>query len=82
MSRHSAGQDTSSADANGNTTHYAYVASGAAAGALQTITDPVGLITTLAYNGTTGKLSTVVNPAGGVTTFTFSGSNLTRNRRP
>ena len=78
----SAGQETSSADANGNTTHYAYVASGAAAGALQTITDPVGLVTTLAYNGSTGKLSTVVNPAGGVTTFTFSGSNLTEIEDP
>ena len=29
-------------DRNGNTTEYAYVAGGAAAGALHTITDPVG----------------------------------------
>ena len=53
----STGQETSIADRNGNTTSYAYVTSGAAAGALQTITDPVGLVTTLAYNGTTGKLT-------------------------
>jgi YD repeat-containing protein len=72
----SAGQETSIADQNGNTTNYTYVASGAAAGALYTITDPVGLITTLAYNATTGKLSTVTDPVPRVTTFAFSGSKL------
>ena len=58
----STGQETSAADSNGNTTSYAYVTSGAAAGALQTITDPLGQVTTLAYNGTTGKLATVTDP--------------------
>ena len=72
----STGQETSVADRNGNTTAYAYVTSGAAAGALQTITDPVGLVTTLTYNGTTGKLATVTEPSGAVTTFTFSSNNL------
>ena len=46
----SSGQETSETDRNGNTFTYAYVTSGAAAGALATITDPVGLVTTLAYN--------------------------------
>jgi YD repeat-containing protein len=72
----SSGQETSIADRNGNTYDYSYVASGAAAGALYTITDPVGLVTTLAYNATTGKLSTVTDPAAAVTTFTFSGNDL------
>ena len=72
------GQETSSADVYGNTTSYAYVTSGAAAGALHTITDPVGLITTLAYD-TYGHLSTVTDPAGRATTFTIGSSsgNLT-----
>ena len=39
----SSGQETSESDRNGNTFTYAYVTSGAAAGALATITDPVGL---------------------------------------
>ncbi len=72
----SAGQETSVKDRNGNTTSFAYVSSGAAAGALQTITDPVGLVTTLTYNPTTGKLATVIEPSGAVTSFTFSGNNL------
>ena len=70
------GQETSIADRNGNTTSFAYVTSGAATGALHTITDPVGLITTLAYNGS-GQLSTVTDPASAVTTFTLSSGNLT-----
>jgi RHS repeat-associated protein len=58
----SSGQEVSSADRNGNTTQYAYVPTGAAAaGALQTITDPVGLVTTLSYDGI-GHLSTVTDP--------------------
>jgi YD repeat-containing protein len=72
----SSGQETSIADRNGNTTDYAYVTSGAAAGALQTITDPVGLVTTLTYNPTTGKLATMIDPASHVTTFAFSGNDL------
>jgi RHS repeat-associated protein len=70
----SSGQETSSADANGNTTHYAYVASGPAEGALQTITDPASLITTLAYDSY-GHLHTVTDPAGRVTTFTIGSTN-------
>ena len=38
----SSGQETSESDRNGNTFTYAYVTSGAATGALATITDPVG----------------------------------------
>ena len=70
----SSGQETSSADANGNTTSYAYVTSGAATGALKTITDPVGLVTTLSYDAY-GHLSTVLDPASGTTTFTIGSSN-------
>ena len=74
----SAGQETSETDRNGNAFDYAYVASGAAAGALATITDPVGLITTLAYSSG-GTLSTVTDPASRVTTFTLDGhDNLTQ----
>ena len=73
----SSGQETSEADSNGNTTSYAYVTSGAAAGALYTITDPVGLVTTLAYDSS-GHLSTITDPADRVTTFTVdSNDNLT-----
>ena len=51
--------------------------SGAAAGALHTITDPVGLVTTLAYDGS-GHLSTITDPASRVTTITVdSNDNLT-----
>jgi RHS repeat-associated protein len=72
-----AGRETSEADRNGNTTSYAYVAGGAAAGALSTITDPVGRVTTLAYDSS-GKLATVTDPAGRVTTVTVDSSgNLT-----
>ena len=73
----SSGQETSEADRNGNTTTYAYFTSGAAAGALHTITDPVGLVTTLAYDSS-GHLSTITDPAGRVTTITVdSNDNLT-----
>jgi YD repeat-containing protein len=72
------GQEVSIADRNGNATHYAYVTTGAAAGALQTITDPVGLVTTLGFDGG-GHLSTVTDPGGSrVTTFTMSSGNLTQ----
>jgi RHS repeat-associated protein len=73
----SAGRETSQTDRNGNTTSYAYVASGAAAGALATITDPVGLVTTLTYSS--GHLSTITDPASRVTTITVDGNdNLTQ----
>ena len=78
----SSGQEISQTDRNDNTTTYAYVASGAAAGALQTITDPVGLVTTLAYDAY-GHLSTVTDPADRVTTFTVdSNDNLTSIEDP
>ena len=67
------GQEISSSDPNGNTTSFAYVTSGAADGALATITDPVGLVTTLTYNSS-GELKTVTDPAGRVTTFTIDSS--------
>src|SRR5262249_54538461 len=74
----SSGQETSETDRNGNTTSYSYVASGAAAGALQTVTDPVGLVTTLAYD-VNGHLHTITDPASRVTTFTVdSNGNLTQ----
>jgi len=77
----SLGQETSEADVNGNTFQYAYVASGAAAGALASITDPVGEVTTLVYNGS-GYLSRITDPASRVTTFTISGGNLTEIEDP
>jgi RHS repeat-associated protein len=74
----SSGQETSEADRNGNTYHFGYVASGTATGALATITDPVGLVTTLAYNSS-GFVSTVTDPANRLTTFTVdSHDNLTQ----
>jgi RHS repeat-associated protein len=77
-----AGRETSVADRNGNTTSYAYVATGPAAGALQTVSDPVGLVTTLAYDAN-GHLSTVTDPAGRVTRFTVdAGGNLTQITDP
>ncbi len=68
----------SSTDRNGNATIYAYVPAGQpGAGALQAMTDPVGLVTTLAYNSS-GQLSTLTDPAGRVTTVaTDSNNNLT-----
>ncbi len=82
MQFNSSGQETSESDRNGNTFTYAYVTSGAATGALATITDPVGLVTTLTYN-TSGELSTVTDPACRVTTFTMdSHDNLTEIEDP
>ena len=78
----SSGQETSIADRNGNTTSYAYLTSGPATGALQTITDPVGLRTTLAYNAS-GRLSTITDPAARVTTIVVdSNGNLTSATDP
>ena len=72
----SSGQETSESDRNDNTFTYGYVSSGAAEGALQTITDPVGLTTTLAYSG--GEIRTITDPALRVTTFTLDAhDNLT-----
>ena len=73
-----AGREVSEADRNDNTTSYAYVPSGQpGAGSLKTITDPVGLVTTLAYDSS-GHLSTITDPAGRVTTVTVdSNDNLT-----
>ena len=78
----SSGQETSESDVNGNTFTYAYVTSGAAAGALATITDPVGLVTTLTYNDS-GYISTITDPAERVTTFTVDDNgNLTEIEDP
>ena len=62
------GVETSSTDTNGNTTTYGY-----SGGLLQTITDPTGQVTTLAYNGS-GQLSTVTEPGDRVTTITVDSS--------
>ncbi len=75
----SSGRETSEADRNGNTTSYTYVPSGQpGSGSLKTITDPVGLMTTLAYDAS-GHLSTITDPAGRITTITIdSNDNLTK----
>jgi RHS repeat-associated protein len=74
----SGGQETSESDRNGNTFQYAYVLSGAAAGAPLSIKDPVGLRTTLAYRAA-GTLASIKDPAGGITTITVdSNGNLTK----
>lgn len=70
------GQEVSLADRNNNTYTYAYGITGPA-GSLSTITDPVGLITTLSYSS--GRLSTIKDPAGRITTITMdSNGNLTK----
>ena len=73
-----AGSETSSTDRNGNATTYTYIAPGnPGAGALKTITDPVGLVTTFAYDSF-GHLETITDPASRVTTLTVdSNDNLT-----
>ena len=77
------GRETSETDRDGNATAYAYVPPGQpGADALRTITDPVGLVTTLAYDAT-GHLSTATDPAGRVTAFVVDGNgNLTRATDP
>ena len=78
----SSGQETSESDVNGNTFTYMYVTSGAAAGALAGMTDPVGLATTLTYNSS-GYISTITDPADRVTTFTVgTDGNLTEIEDP
>jgi RHS repeat-associated protein len=78
----SAGRQTQTRDRYGNTTSYTYVDATGSGQAfdLATITDPVGLITTLTY--ASGKLDTVADPAGRVTTFTYSGGNLVQIANP
>ncbi len=75
----STGRETSETDRNGNTTSYTYVPSGQnGGGSLQTITDPVGLVTTLTYDSS-GHLSQIIDPAGRITTITIDSSgNLTK----
>jgi RHS repeat-associated protein len=63
-------------DRNGNTTSYGYDS----AGRLQQITDPVGLMTTLAYAGST---VTITDPAQRVTTLHLDGAgNLVQITNP
>jgi len=78
----SAGRQTQTRDRYGNTTSYTYVdgTGGGQAFDLETITDPVGLVTTLTY--ASGKLASVADPAGRVTNFTYSGGNLVQIVNP
>ena len=57
------GKQTAVTDRNGNTRAYAYDAQGR----LETITDPVGLTTTVAYSG--ALLSSITDPVGRQTQF-------------
>ena len=67
------GYQTSIVDRNGNTTRYQYDSSNR----LISITDPVGLATTLTY--TNGRVATITDPAGRVTRFEHDASgNLIR----
>ena len=77
------GQEVSEADPDGNTWTYAYVpGDDPGAGSLETITDPVGLVTTLTYNDS-GYLATIVDPADRVTTITINDAgNLTEIEDP
>ncbi len=61
------GFQTSVVDRNGNTTTYQYDAGGN----LSSITDSVGLVTTLTYSG--GKLAGIKDPAGRTTGFSVDG---------
>ena len=71
------GLQTSVVDRNGNTTTYSYDA----AGRLEAISDPVGLVTTFTY--TSGKLQRITDPAGRQTLFQFdSTGNLSRITNP
>jgi RHS repeat-associated protein len=66
----SAGYQTATINLSGQSTTYTYNGSNQ----LQSIEDPYGNLTTIAYNN--GKLSTIEDPAGRLTTFTFSGNDL------
>ncbi len=71
------GLQTSVVDRNGNTTNFIHDGSGR----LVTVTDPVGLATTLTYNG--ARLQRITDPAGKQTHFQFDGAgNLTRITNP
>jgi RHS repeat-associated protein len=78
----SAGRQTQTRDRYGNTTSYTYIDATGSGQAfdLETITDPVGLVTTLTY--ASGKLASVADPAGRVTNFTYSGGNLAQIVNP
>ena len=67
-----AGWETSEDDRNNNDTSYTYYTTDAAFGALHTITDPVGLVTTLTYAtyGDFGTLWTISDPGGRATYVT------------
>jgi RHS repeat-associated protein len=79
----SSGKETSTADRNGNTYSFAYVSGTAAAGALHSITDPVGLITTLVYDSTSGYLQSIKDPNNRFTMFDVdSNDNLTQITDP
>ncbi len=72
-----AGRQTAEVDRKGNTRSYTYDATGN----LTSITDPVGLVTTLAYVG--GRISTIIDPAGRVTGFEHDADgNLTKITDP
>ena len=72
-----AGLQTAVIDRNGNTTAYAYDVDDN----LETITDPVGLVTTFAYSG--GLLTSVTDPASRVTAFAHDANgNLTQITDP
>ena len=72
-----AGLQTAVIDRNGNTTAYAYDVDDN----LETITDPVGLVTTFAYSG--GLLTSVTDPALRVTAFAHDANgNLTQITDP
>ncbi len=71
------GLHTATVDRDGNTTAYTYDV----ADWLISITDPVGLVTTLTYTG--GLLSDITNPAGRTTAFAHDADgNLTRITDP
>ncbi len=71
------GLQTSVVEKNGNTTNYEYDGQGK----LISITDPVGLVTTLTYSG--DKIASVTDPAGRITNFETDGSgNLTKITDP
>jgi RHS repeat-associated protein len=78
----SAGRQTQTRDRYGNTTSYTYIDATGSGQAfdLASITDPVGLVTTLTY--ASGKLASVADPAGRVTNFTYSGANLVQIVNP